>query len=160
MNNPNAIEVLVRTESLKKILDEEPEVKLKLQSMAVEKIAEELLRKAKHTSITQFQTQMENTINKAMAEVNRNLVLKYRFPEEAKAIIREFAKESVEAYWKAELNRFEKVASDFFTAKQAESDKQTEIKVLETIEKMRPIIRAQAREEFISVLEAAREVAR
>ena len=154
----NKMELLIRTESLRRILEEEPEVKLKLQTMAIEKIAEELLRKAKNISLTKYETEVQSTVNRAIQEANKNLTTKYKFPAEAKAVIDELARESVLKHWKAEATRWEVSISEFFTAKQVESDKLTEQKVLETIEKMRPVIAQQARTEFISVLEAAKGI--
>jgi ribosome recycling factor len=153
-----ATELLIRTDSLRKILEEEPDVKLKLQNMAIEKIAEELKKKAQHISLERFEQEMKSTINKAIAEANQNLTSKYKFPAEAKAIIEELAKEAVTKHWKFEASRWETSITEFFAAKQVESDKLTEAKVFESIEKMRPVIAQQARQEFISVLEAARGV--
>jgi hypothetical protein len=160
MNTPLTpkVEILIRTDSLRKILNEEPEVSLKLQNMAIEKIAEELKRKAVNISLAKFESEMQATISKAIAECNRNLSSKYKFPPEAKAVVEEIAKAAVTTYFKAEITRWEVSVNEFFAAKQAESDKLTEQKVIETMEKMRPAIKQQAREEFISVLEAARSM--
>lgn len=154
----NKLEVLIRTDSLKKILNEEPEVRLKLQSMACEKIAEELKRKVSQMSLEQLQGKLQATVDAAVTEANKNLSSKYKFPPEAKAIIKDLAKEKVEAYFKAEIRRWENSINEFFAAKQVESDRLTEEKVMATIEKMRPAIKQQAREEFFAVLEQAQQV--
>ena len=146
------IELLIRTDALRKILNDDPDTRLKLQSMACEKIAEELKRKA----ISQFEPQIQSIINKAIADCNMTLASKYKFPAEAKAIIEELAKENVQTYFKAEIKRWEATINEFFAAKQAESDRLTEAKVFEAIEKMRPAIKQQAREEFIATLEAVK----
>lgn len=148
------IELLIRTDALRKILNDDPDTRLKLQSMACEKIAEELKRKASNMAISQFEPQIQSITNKAIADCNMTLASKYKFPAEAKAIIEELAKENVQTYFKAEIKRWEATINEFFAAKQAEANAQTEAKVMETIEKMRPLIRQQAREEFIATLEA------
>jgi hypothetical protein len=150
------VELLVRTDALRKILEEEPEVKLKLQNMAIEKIAEELKRKAQTISLAQFELEMQSTIRKSIAEFNKSITSTYKFPPEAKAIIESLVKEAVQTYFKAEVTRWEKAVNEFFAAKQAESDRLTEAKVFEAIEKMRPAIKQQAREEFIATLEAVK----
>ena len=150
------VEVLIRTDSLRRILEEEPEVKLKLQNMAIEKIAEELKRKAQNISLAQFELEMQSTIKKSIAEFNKSITSTYKFPPEAKAIIETIVKETVQAYFKAEVTRWEKSVNEFFAAKQAESDRLTQAKVMETIEMMRPAIRQQAREEFVATLEAVK----
>jgi len=156
MNTP--IELLVSTDTLSKILEDDPEVKLKLQHMAIEKIAEELKRKAQNISLAQFELEMQSTIKKAIAEFNKSITSTYKFPPEAKAIIETLVKEAVQTYFKAEIARWEKSVNDFFAAKQAESDRLTEAKVFEAIEKMRPAIKQQAREEFVATLEATRQL--
>lgn len=155
---PAATELLIRTDTLRAILEQEPEVKLRLQETAVAKIAEELLRKAKNMSVAQFTAQMEATVNKAMQEANNNLISKYRFPEEAKTIIRDIAREAVTSYANAELTRLQTSISSYFAAKQKESDERIEQIVTEAIVRMRPVIRQQAREEFITVLETAKGI--
>jgi len=150
------VELLVRTATLRKILDEEPEVRIKLQTMAIEKIAEELKRKAQKISLDKFESEMQATINKSIAEFNKSITSTYKFPPEAKAIIESLVKDAVQTYFKAEVTRWEKSVNDFFAAKQAESDRLTQAKVMETIEMMRPAIKQQAREEFVATLEAAK----
>jgi hypothetical protein len=156
MNTP--VEVLIRTDSLRKILEDDPQVKLKLQSMAIEKIAEELKRKAQNISLVQFESEMQATIRKCIADFNKSITSAYKFPSEAKAIIEGIAKEAVQTYFKAEIIRWEKAVNEFFAKKQEESDRLTEAKVFETIEKMRPMIKQQAREEFVATLEAVQRV--
>ena len=147
------VEVLIRTDSLRRILEEEPEVKLKLQNMAIEKIAEELKRKAQNISLAQFELEMQSTIKKSIAEFNKSITSTYKFPPEAKAVIETIAKEAVQVYFRAEITRWEKSVNEFFVKKQEESDRRTEAMVFEAIEKMRPAIRQQAREEFVEVLQ-------
>jgi TRAP-type C4-dicarboxylate transport system substrate-binding protein len=99
---------------------------------------------------------MQSTIRKSIAEFNKSITSTYKFPPEAKAIIESLVKEAVQTYFKAEVTRWEKAVNEFFAAKQAESDRLTEAKVFEAIEKMRPAIKQQAREEFIATLEAVK----
>lgn len=148
------VEILIRTDALRRILEDDPEVKLRLQNTAIEKIAEELKRKAQNISLAQFELEMQSTIKKSIAEFNKSIVSTYKFPPEAKAIIETLAKEAVQTYFKAEITRWEKSVNEFFAKKQEESDRLTEAKVFEAIEKMRPAIKQQAREEFVATLEA------
>lgn len=152
------VEILIRTDALRRILEDDPEVKLRLQNTAIEKIAEELKRKAQNISLAQFELEMQSTIKKSIAEFNKSIVSTYKFPPEAKAIIETLAKEAVQTYFKAEITRWEKSVNEFFAKKQEESDRLTEAKVFEAIEKMRPAIKQQAREEFVATLEAVQGV--
>jgi len=151
------VEILIRTDALRRILEDDPEVKLRLQNTAIEKIAEELKRKAQNISLAQFELEMQSTIKKSIAEFNKSIVSTYKFPPEAKAIIETLAKEAVQTYFKAEITRWEKSVNEFFAKKQEESDRLTEAKVFEAIEKMRPAIKQQAREEFVATLEAVKK---
>jgi hypothetical protein len=150
------VEVLIRTDSLRRILDEEPEVRLKLQNMAIEKIAEELKRKAQNISLLQFESEMQSTIRKSIDSYNKSITSTYKFPPEAKAIIETLVKEAVQTYFAAEIRRWEASVNEFFANKQSASDRLTQAKVMETIEMMRPAIRQQAREEFVATLEAVK----
>jgi hypothetical protein len=153
-------ELLIRTDTLRKILEEEPAVKLQLQHTAIEKIAEELTRKAKHLSLAQFESQLQTTVNKAISEFNKDLTSKYRFPAEAKVIIEQIAREYVERMFNGEKARLTKEIDEYFRVKQEESDKKTEAAVLIAIEKMRPTIKQQARTEFVEVLQQVQGAAR
>lgn len=153
-----SIQLSITTDSLKKILDEQPEVQLKLQSMAIEKIAEELKRKAQNMSIAQFESQIQSTISKAIMEFNKDITSKYRFPGEAKAVIEQIARDYVNRINEAERVKLYGLVDTYFAGKQAEYDKHIEAKVLELIEKQRPALRIQARQEFVDVLQQVQGV--
>jgi hypothetical protein len=152
------IELLIRTDSLRKLLEEEPEAKIRLQNMAIEKIAEELKRKTGDIALRQFEVEISNTAQKTIASFNKEISSKYKFPPEAKAVIEELAKQIVQDCFKAELRRWETNINQFFSDKQKKLDELVEQRVLLAIDKMRPVIKQQAREEFISVLESAKSI--
>lgn len=155
----------VPTASLKKLLDENPETKLQLESMACEKIAEELFQKVKGRL---SDGSVNETAKKLVQdEVNRAfhaLKSKFSFPEEGKKVIQELATAAVQKAMEAErkhlLNGVEeklkamvlRIGGEAQTALYEQLNKDHQ----ERLSEMSSTIRQMARSEFLAVLAEAK----
>lgn len=86
------IVVTVPTDGLRRLLDDAPDVKLQLQSLAAEKIAEEIVRKAQDKFNANY---VEAQTKRIAGQVYAELKSKWTFPAEGKRIVEELAVEAV-----------------------------------------------------------------
>lgn len=146
------IAVQVPTKTLRKLLDENPEVVAELQSLACEKIAEELYRKARNTSQVSIERSAKDAIARAFSEYNRT----YRLPPKVAEMVRDEVGREIETRLESERR------SARFTFDSTIREKtQDAVKVLQDAvdgmyakhrDQMQAEIRKIAREEFLSVI--------
>lgn len=156
MNSPIAVNV--PTKALKSLLSEHPEIEIKLQSMACEKIAEEIVRKTKSMDKASLETRAESILSGVIAKFNRN----HTFPTAAKEQIGIIACDRVE-FHASRIARDNSVRVDKQTSeKMAEFHNVLQLAINEefktTHNKLREEIRKIAREEFLSVLKEVKEL--
>lgn len=82
------VELLISTKSLKRILDENPKVRLKLHKLAHEKIAEEIKRKLSNDG----KELAKRLVKDAIDEAYEDLKSYHRFPKEARERVQDIAK--------------------------------------------------------------------
>src|SRR5258708_5263062 len=61
------VAINVSSDILRKIIEEQPEISLKLATMAHEKIAEEIIRKVKNTSLDEIEDRVNSNVSRAIA---------------------------------------------------------------------------------------------
>jgi hypothetical protein len=153
VNDP--IELRVSTASLRKLLDGNPEVRLKLDAMACEKIAEELKRKV-DAGLADLEQQATRIVNaafqKADTAMQASIRSKWEFPEATKVIIRDVAKGAVDEVM-AQTIRACKVMLD---NRGSDIDKLLAAKFAAAearyVDRLPALIRNAARAEFMSVI--------
>ena len=148
----NKIEISVPTSALAKLLADNPEITLHLQSMACEKIAEEIHKKALKINMSQQQQVFDAAIRNATSK----LTSKYLFPKEAQEAIEwavsahmlgGFAKELVNA--KTDLHAFitKEIDRQFGLLRNAFA-----VTISEGVDNIEAKIRKIARDEFLLIL--------
>ena len=144
------IQINVGTDYLRKIIDENPEAKLKLESMASEKIAEEIVRKVKITSIESIEVRLRKSLEEAFSIRIDQFKDRWKFPAEAKVIINTLVKEAIDSHFAAkerELSaKVDKAIND-----------RTEELVLRVLTRVPPTVKETARTEFLSVLKEVKD---
>jgi ElaB/YqjD/DUF883 family membrane-anchored ribosome-binding protein len=156
MNEIKPIELRIPTSQLKSLLEGQPEIALKLESMACEKIAEEILRKVERASFAEGVTnQVRSLVSAALSEAQKNLASTYRFPTEAKKAVQELAEDYVRAYFREEKKKYdERLNAELATKVQTLMD-QAYASMQRGLERD---VRDIAKKEFIAVLETARNI--
>ena len=152
------VQIQVSTGALKRILEDDPAILLKLQSMACEKIGEEIVRKVKDRTNSD---EIDRLVNKVMDTAQADLSSRYRFPPAAKRIVEEIARAEVSREFAATQGR---MLSETKTAMAAVTSG-FEGRLTAIFEKRRgdfdawaeKEVRRMAREEFIKTLTAVRE---
>lgn len=154
------IQVRVPTDSLRKILQENPPVMLKLESMACEKIAEEIMRKATASDLKKL---TEDTVRNATDGVTRAMKDSSKWPEPLKKAVMDTVLSALKEQrvnmikeFQAELMRLE--------AERVEAwDKQLRVAVNShyagfqaEVDQYRATIKQEARAAFFEVLQEAR----
>lgn len=154
---PASINLRVDTALLRSILEANPTAKLAVESVAVEKISEEILRKIKHTDFANIQRDADARVQRAMADSEASFKNRYKFPVEAVVEVERIAKE----FFERELRT---VRAAFITA--VEKEMQNRLNLAETIlagkvevlkgkiaAELIQLVREQARAEFLAVLQ-------
>jgi hypothetical protein len=153
---PNVIDLRIPTAALRTILDENPEVRLKLDAMACEKIAEELTRKAKSVTIVNFEKTLENAVARAESSFNSLVVKKYSFPPAAREVITAICKEELEKQTLLARESLIRKANELVAIMKESLDKYLVTKVSQEVAKFPALIKIHARAEFVEVLESVR----
>ncbi|AMO44243.1 hypothetical protein DSS3P8_185 [Roseobacter phage DSS3P8] len=117
MGKPDNTQIAIRvpTATLKDLFKDMPDALVELERSAIEKVAEELQRK--------MATSMNNRVailaDRIVAEANKRLTSKYSFPNEARTIIIDYAREAMgialkeaSSAAKSELNAYAKAKID------------------------------------------------
>lgn len=140
------VTIQVSTDILRQIIDSQPEVKLALASMAQEKIAEEILRKVKNTTLEDIQDRVNHDVSRAISTATDIYKNQWKFPEEAKTEVRKLAEAYVHSY-----------GNNHQTEIRARLDKEIAVRIEAAAESLRTrmeaSIRSIAREEFIKVMQ-------
>lgn len=158
------IQIRVSTSALRRLLEETPDLLLKVESMACEKIAEELNReidKFQHTRKASVVSELEKEIK---AKINYDLSSKYRLPNEVMATIREVvgtvAKETLKKERDTALREITEEARKKIGPLVTEAQTQLYNELNKEYDRQRReqqnAIRQMAREEFLSVLREAK----
>lgn len=148
-NDQNTMELRIRTGTLKQILEAEPELKLKLDTFACEKIAEEIMRKAKNY----YATNLNTLIDKAIREFNTNITSRYKFPEEAREIIKGITTTEIDRYLAVKEAQLRTRLDTYFTERETALSGLIQTRADAAFTRMLPELKKQAREEFIGLLE-------
>lgn len=99
------IKMLVGKNALEELLKSDPKVFVELESMACEKIAEEITRKV--TADTgKVAAQGKAVIDKAIGSIMEQYGSRYRFPEEAKAQITLAVKAAIDTHYASMKDHF------------------------------------------------------
>jgi hypothetical protein len=159
---PANINLRVDTALLRAVLDANPTAKLSIESVAIEKMSEEIFRKIRNMDFGQIQRDADARVQRAMADSEAAFRHRYKFPNEAVVEVQRTAKE----FFDREL----RVARTEFIAA-AEKEIQNKLNIAETIlaGKVRDIkdsiaaelvqlIRVQARAEFVTVLQEVKSL--
>lgn len=159
MDVPNKpLELRVPTASLKTILEQNPDVLLKLESIACEKIAEEIVRKSRTQAVHAYEAKLQEVAMKVTREFSANYSKKHNFPEEARSTVEAIAMDKVKAYFEIEG----RVLSARLKKLVEEQHAGLAIAIQNTIDAKVQVaftdIKRQARAEFIEVLQAAKAV--
>lgn len=141
----STIQINVTTDLLKKVLDEQPAIKLSLASLAAEKIAEEVIRKVKNTSLEEIQDKVNTQVSRAIAANMDIYKDRWKFPEEAKKEVRRLTEAYILAHGQDLYNDIRKKTDEHMAMRVNAATE--EIKA-----RLTPIIRTIAREEFLTVL--------
>lgn len=140
------VAINVSTDILRKIIEEQPEISLKLATMAHEKIAEEIIRKVKNTSLDEIQDRVNSNVSRAISTATDIYKNQWKFPEEAKTEVRKLAESYVHSYGVNHQNEI-----------RARLDKEIAARIEAAAESLRTrmeaSIRSIAREEFIKVMQ-------
>jgi len=110
------LQLRVPTESLRKLLQEEPTIWLKLESMATEKIAEEITRKAQSiTSPEKMNRLVSEIVDQVRREATSQLGSKIKFPEALSKVVVEIASDALKAQRLNLINEFRDEVNKLFT---------------------------------------------
>lgn len=154
---PSNINLRVDTALLRAVLDANPTAKLAIESVAIEKMSEEIFRKIRNSDFGQLQRDADARVQRAMADSEAAFKHRYKFPNEAVVEVQRIAKEFFEAELRAARAKF---------IMEAEKEIQNKLNIAETILagkveaikgrillEISQLVREQARAEFISVLQ-------
>jgi uncharacterized Zn finger protein len=144
-NNANQVGIIVNTALLRQIIDANPEVKLQLEGLASEKIAEEIFRKVRGMNLEDIQRRVDTETNVAFNRAMSNFNDRYKFPPEAAREIGRIAKELVERH-------ITTTAADLAIQVDKILQVRTELAVKDVVARASAEIRQLARQEFLSVL--------
>lgn len=156
------VTLVIPTDSLKKLLDDQPDISLKLQSMACEKIAEELNRKIRN----QFtQVQIDTIVRDVLARAKQALSTQWSFPKEAVRVIEELAETAVREEIDRELSkrmtiavsRAQKELDDMLARKLEQFEKNAAKHKRELATWFEAEANRTARQSFLDVLKEAKE---
>jgi len=162
----NPISVRVPTASLQALLAEHPEIELRLESMACEKIAEEMMRKTNaQLASGELGKRAKKMVEDAVNDTFSKLKSKWNFPTEGKAVITELVTDQLTKQVTQIRSDMIKGVSDELKRQTAKiiSDAQTELyqalndEFAKAKDAFSSDIRALARAEFLSVLHEAKQ---
>lgn len=142
----SSVSITVSTDVLRKIIDDQPEVSLKLASFAHEKIAEEILRKVKNTSLEDIQDRVNSNVSRAISSATDVYKNQWTFPEAAKKEVQKMAESYVHTYGQRHREEI-----------RAQIERELAVRIEAAAESLRTrmeaSIRSIAREEFIKVMQ-------
>lgn len=152
--------IRIPTATLRDLLKDNPEAMMELEARAVEKVAEEIMRKGKNLTDVALGNRIELTFQRKMRELTSN----YNFPKEALDKISRVTSDRINLYMTTEARAIVTKASETAERK-VEQQVANGVKLLqeaidkkyaEATAKLTDTIRRIAREEFFDVLREAR----
>lgn len=146
------IQLSLPTEFLRSLIESNPETVLTLESLAAEKIGEEIMRKVKNLELETIQNRVNQMVSTAIQRAESTFKDKYTFPKEASVEIGRAVRETMDSYFRQKQLELS-VAVDKTISQRSDEAKER------IINNIVPIIKEHARREFVAVLSEVRSLA-
>lgn len=148
------IQLRIPTNSLMKLLEGNPEIIAKLESMASEKIAEEIMRKATSSDLKKL---TDATVSNAMDEVRRAMRNGASWPTEVRDAVKKMVMEHLKDQRVTMITEFRDELTKMFNTTQENAVRELDKKIEDLTLAHREHLRTYARRDFLAVMKEVRE---
>jgi len=148
------MDLMISTDNLRRLLDQEPDVRLKLFAKASEKIAEEIHRKAIKSISDQA---IDEMVKRVIKTAEQSLRVSWGFPAEAKKAVEQIASEKLDQEKERLLREVNSRIEAALKSFSERLDMRFEKKQVEFAAWAEREVRALARDEFVKTLNKVRD---
>lgn len=146
------MELRIPTDSLRALLDDKPELRAKLESMACEKIAEEIMRKASSKDVERL---MADTLKNVTREASNAMRDPAKWPEDLKRAVMQVVLSHLKDQRVAMIDGFRDELTKMFEEAQLHATASLKKQIEELTLAHREHLRTYARRDFIEILREA-----